>query len=570
MADDQYFNHYGLEKNPFSDVNDQKEFFEIPELEHRIELIKHLIEFSDRIIVLLGEEGAGKTTLLSHLVSTRDEKWHLCRLSFNDINTVDDFFKQIFIDQQLEYRELESYASKVSVLHDAFEEMQIKGYIPVLFIDDAHYLSIEILKLLFELAITKNNKPALHVVLFSETNIAQLINHRNLGFIHTLEMPLYDEDQVSMYIAHRLMTSGYQGEQVISEKQIKGIHKASNGLPGLINDLASKALQDPAIKTNSTSWFEQLYTYALNPKITLPIALVLVSVFVLYILETEVDENESKLQTKEISLPNQDTPEEYSVESKEDDIEKENPTDLQKDISQITEEPEIVLLNKEGEIIYETDNKVADKDPGETEIDEEAQVEKQVESENKTTGLKEIKPEEQVVNKENKESDKNDQFIQEILPNQLDPINKPTEKEIVSSESFEKKIISEVESEQSSLPEVKPTKPQPIEVKVSSGGNQTIRGADWLKQQSPNHYVLQLMGAYDDEAMNKFIAKNISNKQQIAKFTTVNQNKIWYVLVYGKYTNRDQAVAAIPSLPSVLRELKPWPRKIETIQRDLR
>lgn len=551
MAEDQYFNHYGLEKNPFSEVKDEKEFFETPEIEHRIELIKHLIEFSDRIIVVTGEEGSGKTTLLYNLVTTRDEKWHLCRLSFNDINTVGDFFKQIFSDQKLQYREMESYASKVSVLHDVFEEMQIKGYIPVLFIDDAHYLSIEILKLLFELAITKNNKPALHVVLFSETNIAELINHRNLGFIHTLEMPLYNEEQVSMYIAHRLMSTGYQGEEVISQKQIKGIHRTSNGLPGLINELALKALQDPALKTESTNWIDTLYKYALNPKITMPLALILVAIFVVYTLQIEVDEEEIKHQTKEISLPTQQEPTQSQEAVEANKVAKFNDTEPES----IIEEPDIVFLNQNGEIIAETE-----------------EVETQLTNQVQETKLEEASKviDEETINSPIDSLDNKKNLIQEIIPKELEQLTKPSEEEIVTATPFATEKATETKAETLQDKIEKTEVPQTTKTQTKNTNNQTVRDSDWLKQQSPNHYVLQLMGAYDDVAMNKFIAKNIRNKSELAKFTTVNQNKTWYVLVYGKYANRDQAVAAIPSLPSVLRELKPWPRKIETIQRDLR
>jgi DamX protein len=58
-------------------------------------------------------------------------------------------------------------------------------------------------------------------------------------------------------------------------------------------------------------------------------------------------------------------------------------------------------------------------------------------------------------------------------------------------------------------------------------------------------------------------------KEKLSMFLTVNQNKPWYVLVYGLYKDRDSAVAGVPNLPADVQTMSPWPRQIVTIHKAL-
>ena len=570
MADDQYFNHYGLKKDPFSVITDDREFFSTPALEHRIELIKHLIEFSDRIVVVTGDAGSGKTSLLSHLKQNSDEKWNLCQLQFNDINTVEDFFFQLFQDQGIDYNELDSYGNKIATLYEYFEDLELKGYLPLLFIDDAHYLSIEILKALFDLAINQKNKPALHIVLFSETNIAELINHRNLGFIHSLDLPPFDEEQIADYISHRLMTSGHQGDSIIDQKLISSIYKTSNGLPGLINELAIKALQDPAIENKKQKPLVKFKALALNPNYTLPLALILITAFIVYTLQSDNTEQDVEVVTKEIDIPIQTTETQPNTQAEEavSVIEETSETELETAFSDPEsqaksetetpdiQEPNIVLLNTDGEIIYDF---AAEPKPDQAKTEtEENNIEILTE---KITDTKEsvIEQSENMIESKDRLSQKKEQQPDKVTAEKTQSPEPVTRAEQQTPPEPEEKT-STADTETS----VKKQEIQDVSI------SEQIRGADWLKQQPPNHYVLQLMGVHDGNALSKFIDKNIPNKQHLALFTTVNQNKEWHVLVYGNYANRELAVNAIPTLPSALQKLNPWPRRVETIQSDLR
>ena len=60
--DDYYFKH-GLDRDPFPKDGIDNIVFTSPELNQRIELIKHLLEFSQQLVVVTTPSGGGKTTL---------------------------------------------------------------------------------------------------------------------------------------------------------------------------------------------------------------------------------------------------------------------------------------------------------------------------------------------------------------------------------------------------------------------------------------------------------------------------------------------------------------------------
>jgi len=81
--------------------------------------------------------------------------------------------------------------------------------------------------------------------------------------------------------------------------------------------------------------------------------------------------------------------------------------------------------------------------------------------------------------------------------------------------------------------------------------------------------VLQLIGAYDQQTLVKFLQGQSAIFNKIAMITTYNDGKPWYVLVYGVYPNRDAAAAEVVSLPAKVKSYRPWPRSIASIHNDL-
>lgn len=77
-------------------------------------------------------------------------------------------------------------------------------------------------------------------------------------------------------------------------------------------------------------------------------------------------------------------------------------------------------------------------------------------------------------------------------------------------------------------------------------------------------FTIQLIGLNNKKRVDRFIETHqISAKTQTVK--TKRNGKDWYIVLYGEYTERETALEAIQTLPSALKALNPWPRRLSEI-----
>lgn len=93
--------------------------------------------------------------------------------------------------------------------------------------------------------------------------------------------------------------------------------------------------------------------------------------------------------------------------------------------------------------------------------------------------------------------------------------------------------------------------------------------SQWWLSQNPSRYTLQLLGTYNKATVQGFI-RDQGSVDALGYFKSIHQGKDWYVVVYGSYQNRSEAIAASESLPKDLRDLNPWARSARGIQADIR
>jgi DamX protein len=87
---------------------------------------------------------------------------------------------------------------------------------------------------------------------------------------------------------------------------------------------------------------------------------------------------------------------------------------------------------------------------------------------------------------------------------------------------------------------------------------------DWLQSRDPSHYTLQLVGARDRAAIEKFVRQH-RIRQPYAVFERNLKGAPWYSLVAGDYPDRAAAVAARAALPAGLERSGVWPRSFASI-----
>jgi len=95
--------------------------------------------------------------------------------------------------------------------------------------------------------------------------------------------------------------------------------------------------------------------------------------------------------------------------------------------------------------------------------------------------------------------------------------------------------------------------------------NNFKKDINWLVNQEPEKYVLQLISAIEEETIKNYL-EFFDNDDQIIEFSAPVYGKKRYILVYGLYDDSDLARAEIEKLPQKARKIKPWVRTVKSIK----
>ena len=491
--------------------------FITPELTHRVELILHLLEYSNHLVIVRGEHESGKTTLYEELSRQQETNLIIRNLSANTHISSNDVFKSIIESDSKD--DLQEATYNQDTLNKWLERCQNKQQIPVLLIDNVDLFSDDLINNLFEILTNSNSVAVLHLCLFCDPSFLNRleesgINHDDARSLHIIEMPGLSEKQTEQYIHYRYPEADANNLNLFDDKTIKQIHRISHGMPGRINALCEQYLDDPAKKAVPSEEKPSLNikVFLLKNKLILitGMALLILSIGITSLLH-QADKEKIKTQTIKLNLPNKNQDKNDQTETvklntpvvPEPDPETEPVTidDLSPPVI-----PELIEDLKSGSevTVYNADGQVVAK-----------------------------QSEQAIVNAVEK--------IEAVVPETVVQLEKTIE----------------------TIPE---PEPEPEPVKVVKAAEPLVKDIKWLTKQDANKYVLQLIGAYEKETINLYLKSFKNGDDKIIPFEASNKGKEWHVLVYGLYDNRDDAVAAIEKLPTKAKLMAPWPRTVGSIK----
>lgn len=109
----------------------------------------------------------------------------------------------------------------------------------------------------------------------------------------------------------------------------------------------------------------------------------------------------------------------------------------------------------------------------------------------------------------------------------------------------------------------------PIAKADADKNNSPVHGRDWVMQQQATDYTFQLMGAWEASEVDAFIEKNALTGQ-VARFTSLRNQKPWHVLIYGVYSGKQAALDASNQWPAPMNTLPTWLRRFDSVQKQIK
>ena len=242
-----YLETFSLRCNPFADSIDNRFFYAGTTLMQRLDLLTHLTQFGDSVVLVSGPAGSGKTTLLSRFVGQAKNQWRLCL-----IDAADDFSQ--FPARLADALGSGSVCGEEELLGQ-WADHSDNSQLLVIVIDNTELLHGSALDRLCAL-LGHASADRIRIILFGAPETQQRLKQalaRNARPCSTqrLEMPRLNEDETTSYLMYRLAVAGYSGERPFTTTEVRAMCKAADGRPAGLNRLADQALLERQARSNS-------------------------------------------------------------------------------------------------------------------------------------------------------------------------------------------------------------------------------------------------------------------------------------------------------------------------------
>ncbi len=534
-----YLAFYGLSREPFADAVEFDLFYAEPRRTQRLDILLHLTQFSDELLLVIGPAGSGKSTLLQQFAARALTSWRVARIEAGEGLDLRDLIEQLHQQFDLGVGGA-THAELLEHLQHHLDGLLRNAQQGVLLVDDAHRLSIGALQRLLSLAAERSytDRPLLRVILFGEHELQEKLAHPQLAAFadlpqRVIDLPPFDEEQTAHYVLHRLSSARFAAGEPFTEAALHKLYRQSGGWPGKINALARQKLLDSLPKPEGPPDLPGISDRDLyRPRRLLALGATLLGVFGLFLWtlfapSSDGDGQAARQQT--LTLP----PQAATAPAK---------------AVRPQETPQPRALG-EGQTAPHERSGVTGQ--SEAVLDQPATAATEV-----ATGP--------VAAAEAKRP----------LPTPPASPAKPTAAPITDVTPPPARDLPTAAAE----PPEEAGKPPvtPATAEASSRQTDTLpdwlppRRNAWLLARDPQHYTLQLVAGEHLETLQRFLREHSLDADRLAVYQTTRQGRPWYALVYGEYADKAQAQATRQSLPRSLRRLKPWIRDFGSIQHQLR
>jgi type II secretory pathway predicted ATPase ExeA len=241
-----YKSFFHLHTNPFAGSPDPRFMYMMPHTREALATLEYGISARKGFIVLTGEVGTGKTTLLRRALASLDQSRVYSSFIFNPRLDAMDFLEFILADFGLPVH-TRTKSGMLIQLNRWLIERYRSGETCVILVDEAQNLSLELLEEIRLLTnLETSTEKLLQIVLSGQPELEEKLRApevrqlRQRIALWARTQPLSAE-QTAAYIAQRLLIAG-TSERIFSEEAAAVIHRASRGIPRIINLICEHAL----------------------------------------------------------------------------------------------------------------------------------------------------------------------------------------------------------------------------------------------------------------------------------------------------------------------------------------
>ncbi|NOX91312.1 MAG: AAA family ATPase [Gammaproteobacteria bacterium] len=504
-ASSSYVVHYHMTREPFADAIEDDLFYAEPGRQQKLDILLHLTQYGDELVLVAGPPGSGKTTLLQQYLSRALDTWIIARIDAQGGIDERKLLQQLFHQMNMDFHGA-THSELFERMQHHFDALQHSALQAVLLIDNAEQLSVTALKRVLEMVAlaSTDNKPLLRVILFGTRELDEHFHDPLLGpkthvVRRSVDLSPFAQAHTAHYILHRLSAANFSADKPFTDAVLQKIHKQSIGWPGEINRLAHNVLIE-SLPTAGGS----LGNISNINKVRAATAITgIVLLGTLLFFQDEFNTWLTPRPAATISQPALVSPPIAAPATIPDEA----------PIPDVIYSPalpsqEIVEKSADTDITSVLDS------------------------------------------------------TESTMPDTT--ITTATSTAMVSPIPAVAPLIVEPESIKHSadivVPPVTNTSPIPVDLPG-------FRNA-WILKQNPGHYTLQMVAGNNINTLRSFI-RQYPLDEPLAIYHTTRKGKTWFGLIQHSYPSKQAALDARRQLPAALRQQNPWLRQFSALQKDL-
>lgn len=543
---EQVTQEFNVDREPFCDVGVSGLFFTGGGRLALLEQLLHLSRYGPALLVLMGVPGVGKSTLAKALVSQADPS----------VYSVLYFDADMLCDElQLIEAIIEGFRINVAHQPEPFvealcrytRECELYSQTPLLVVDNAQKMSAQAVQLLLNL-VQRAGPLGMHMLMLldaeqiSDQSVLAPVLRLSDELRQSVVVPRLSRADSDAYIDYRMRTAGL-AQVRFSARQLECIHQGANGVMDTINILARQTLTEHlpvGSKRRKRKRIPRLHVVAVG----VVVVLLGMSLAVQWVWQRNAARVEVEVATE---LPPS------AVDRLLQRRKPSGPPILSRHEPLAEEQTLLISLDSELDQAEPTASQTENADSPPTDPQSAAVEDLQWQDESVDYNFSDTPTRQQ--------PSAADELPMSRVPGRTAASPAPAlsaDAEPAPSPSPEPTPVARV----SATPQPAPT-PQPQINREHSAQER------WLLSLDPGHYTLQLLGVREEKAARDFVAR-YPGLQDIAYFKTLYKGKDWYVVVYGDFTSRQAAAAAVARLPDSLRSAQPWSRPLSQIQQEIK
>lgn len=242
-----YQAHFGLRELPFSITPDTSFFFACATYQEALNTLLIAARNGEGFIKITGEVGVGKTLLCRKFMAALGEEFVTAYIP-NPLMEPRTLMLALADELEIPQDNTVDQHQLLKAINNRLLVLAREGKLVLLCLDEAQAMPIETLEALRLLTNLETEKrKLLQIVMFGQPELDRKLNQETIRQLmqritfHYHLGPL-SRDDMEFYLSHRLSIAGYTGSRLFDRSAIKALHRASGGVPRLVNILAHKSL----------------------------------------------------------------------------------------------------------------------------------------------------------------------------------------------------------------------------------------------------------------------------------------------------------------------------------------